>query len=87
MNRFGYGYLQRGEHTNSAFVFALNTRLYPQSANAFDSWGEALESAGQLRQALAAYQKAVALAAESNDENSTYYLANVKRLQGKVKGN
>ena len=40
-------------------MFRLNTDLYPRSANAFDSLGEALANAGRRDEAIKAYEKAL----------------------------
>ncbi|MCK0070215.1 beta-lactamase family protein [Kordiimonas laminariae] len=65
MNRLGYRFL-RGKHLESAIaVFRWNTELYPNSANTFDSLGEAYRTAGQQEKAIESYQKALALAPES----------------------
>jgi cytochrome c-type biogenesis protein CcmH/NrfG len=40
-------------------VLALNTRVYPGSANTFDSLGEALLAAGRRDAAIAAYRRAL----------------------------
>ena len=42
-------------------VFRANTRVYPRSANAWDSYGEALLLASQHKDAVAAYQRALEL--------------------------
>ncbi|MBL7794947.1 MAG: tetratricopeptide repeat protein [Saprospiraceae bacterium] len=61
INRAGYDLLN-GEKTDRALsVFQLNTRLFPHSANAWDSLGEANLQAGQTEKAVEFYQKAIAL--------------------------
>ena len=43
------------------FVFRRNTEIFPRSANAFDSYGEALARAEKKDDAIAAYRKALQL--------------------------
>ncbi len=61
INQAGYD-MMNGEKLDAAIsVFHLNTRLFPQSANAWDSLGEAHYRAGQVEKAVEFYRKAIAL--------------------------
>jgi CubicO group peptidase (beta-lactamase class C family) len=53
INDFGYSYLGEGELDKAIMIFKLNVKNFPESANAFDSLGEAY-----LAQAKLNYQKA-----------------------------
>jgi hypothetical protein len=59
INSLGYQLLAHGNLSKALVVFRLNTRMYPRSANAFDSMGEALLAAGKRQDAIAAYHRAV----------------------------
>ena len=59
INALGYRLLGEGKTGPAVDVLRLNTRVYPQSANAFDSLGEALLAAGKRVEAIAAYRHAV----------------------------
>jgi Peptidase family S41 len=59
INALGYRLLGSGSPAQSVLAFQLNTRLYPESANTFDSLGEALLAAGRREEAIAAYRNAV----------------------------
>lgn len=59
VNGLGYRLLGAGETAKAVQVFQLNTRVYPTSANTFDSLGEALLAAGRRDDAIAAYRHAV----------------------------
>jgi tetratricopeptide (TPR) repeat protein len=61
LNATGYAYIQRNLRDRAIVTFTLMTEAYPRSANAFDSYSEALEGAGQRADALAAAEKALAL--------------------------
>ena len=52
----------------SLLVFKYNTLTYASSANAFDSYGEALMQQGKLKQAAAQFDKAIELATAAKDE-------------------
>lgn len=62
INAMGYQLLYKEKNVKLAIdLFAFNTRLFPQSANAFDSLAEAYWNDGQYEQAVSAYRKAIDL--------------------------
>lgn len=61
INRAGYDLLNAKRFDQSLFVFGMNTRLYPNSANAWDSFAEANWKAGKTDKAIEYYNKAIAL--------------------------
>ncbi len=63
-NGIGYGLLQRGETAKAIAVFRLNTELYPESANTYDSLAEATEASGDKTGAVALYKKALEVAGQ-----------------------
>ncbi|GAA4641467.1 hypothetical protein GCM10023115_00250 [Pontixanthobacter gangjinensis] len=79
INRLGYAYLGSGKLDESVAVFQLNTDLFAQSANAFDSLGEALEAQGDTAAALTALLKAQTLQPEN-----ARYAETVERLQSEM---
>jgi hypothetical protein len=66
-------------------IFKYNTVAYATSANAFDSYGEALLKQGKLKQAEEQFQKAIALATAANDastlNNSRNNLVKISQLK------
>ena len=61
VNTLGYNLLGGG-HTEAAIaVFRLNVEAYPESANTYDSLGEAYLGAGEYASALEKYKKSVEL--------------------------
>jgi len=64
LNQFGYGFLNRGSPDVAASVFQLNATAHPQSANAFDSLGDALLVSGDTAQAIQALEQVVELLPE-----------------------
>lgn len=60
-NGAGYDLLAKNQAESALFVFQLNTKLYPESANAWDSLAEAHWKAGKTDKAIEYYNKAIAL--------------------------
>jgi CubicO group peptidase (beta-lactamase class C family) len=57
LNMSGYEALLRGDLDLAIAVFRVNTQLYPDSANTYDSLGEALWAAGRREEAGQMYRK------------------------------
>jgi CubicO group peptidase (beta-lactamase class C family) len=68
-NQLGYGFLQEKDYPKAIAVFRLNTELHPDSANTYDSLGEALEKSGDTAGAIAMYKKCVEVAGKPGNEN------------------
>ena len=60
-NQNGYNLLNGGQLEPALYVFQLNTELFPDSANTWDSLGEACWKAGKKDNAVECYKKAIAL--------------------------
>ena len=61
LNALGYRLLAEKKLQEAVAVLRLNTQLYPHSANAFDSLGEALLATGDKREARASYRRSLKL--------------------------
>ena len=61
INGFGYSLLRRKQVNEAIEVLKLNVAAYPQSANVYDSLGEAYMVRGDKEKAIENYQKALAL--------------------------
>jgi D-alanyl-D-alanine-carboxypeptidase/D-alanyl-D-alanine-endopeptidase len=59
INFTGYRFLQTGRIPEALTIFELNTRAYPNSANVWDSYGEACLAAEDYQKALENYKKAL----------------------------
>lgn len=84
INNVGYRILGAEDYDGAIAVFRYNVELYPESANVYDSLGEAFENAGQLDEALANYSKAVANAAEFGDDRLDLFAANRDRVKAQL---
>lgn len=62
LNQYGYELLNVRRNDEAIAVFKANTVNHPQSQNVWDSLGEAYEKNNDKAQAIAAYDKALALA-------------------------
>jgi tetratricopeptide (TPR) repeat protein len=61
LNALGYRFIQAKEYRKAIRIFQLNAEAYPQSSNVYDSLGEAYMDDGNKAQAIANYQKSLAL--------------------------
>jgi tetratricopeptide (TPR) repeat protein len=61
VNTLGYALLNSHRIEPAITVFRANARVHPNSANAWDSLGEALAMAGRKDEAIASYRRAVAI--------------------------
>ena len=67
VNSVGYNFLSDQKTALARDVFALNTRLFPTSANAWDSLGEAQANLGDNKAAIGSYQRSLELNPNSNN--------------------
>jgi Tfp pilus assembly protein PilF len=66
-------------------AFKTNIERYPNSANVYDSLGEAYEKSGRHSLARENYQKAVEIGAKTNDPNLVVFKTNSKRMEAMAK--
>jgi CubicO group peptidase (beta-lactamase class C family) len=76
LNSYAYTLLRANHVTEAIQVFLLNTEIYPNSFNVFDSLADAYEKAGDKPRTLLNCQKALQL-----DPNNEYEKNRIKRLQ------
>lgn len=81
VNQLGYRHLGADQTETAIAVFRWNAEAYPDSANVYDSLGEALERGGKIEEALGMYEKASALAERGSHPNLGVYQANRDRLR------
>ncbi len=61
LNMLGYQLLFRSMNDEAIRIFQLNVEAYPQSANPYDSLGEAYAAVGDRERAIACYERALEL--------------------------
>jgi hypothetical protein len=61
INRLGYAFLQENDPSSAVVLFKLNTKAYPDSANAWDSLGDGYEAMHDIPNARMAYARSVEL--------------------------
>jgi len=61
LNRLGYYLLSRERADEAIVIFKLNVDNYPESANVYDSLGDAYRDAGRIEEAIASYRKVLKL--------------------------
>jgi len=76
VNSQGYSLLKTKEFKKAVDIFRINTLLYPESANAYDSLGEAYLAYGDKAKAKENYTKAVKL--NPNNESSAKILKSLE---------
>ena len=84
VNRLGYQALMQKNVPAALAFFRYNTSTYPESANVYDSLGDALEASGSLEDALASFTKAAELGQKSGDPNTKFFKANADRVRIKL---
>jgi len=61
INKLGYACLQEKDPSSAVVLFKLNTKAYPESANAWDSLGDGYEATNDIQDARMAYARSVEL--------------------------
>jgi pimeloyl-ACP methyl ester carboxylesterase len=77
LNTLGYSFLGNAELDQALEIFKLTTILFPDSFNAYDSYGEALLKANRKAEAIEMYEKSIVLNPEN--ENGKTVLRKLKQ--------
>jgi predicted alpha/beta superfamily hydrolase len=81
LNIIGYRLMQSEQTDKAIEVFEYNVELYPNSANVYDSFAEALEKSGMIKEAAENYELAVKIGKKINDPNLNIYERNLARVE------
>jgi len=81
LNNFGYEVLKNNDISGALAVFKLNTEVFPEAANAWDSLAETYMKSGDLKQAKAYYEKSLAL--DPQNHNAQAMLKKIAEGEGK----
>ena len=81
LNAYGYQLLNAGDHAGAIEILTLNTTRFPNSANAWDSLGEAYFTKGDKKNAITYFRKSLAMNPPANVKaNSEKYLKQLGAL-------
>ena len=69
INTFGYALVAEKKLNDALEIFILNTKIYPNNANAFDSLGECLLLIGRKEEGINAYKKSLELNSKNKNAN------------------
>jgi hypothetical protein len=81
INLLGYQYINEKNYDEAIKVFKQNVKRYPESANVYDSLGEAYEYSGKLTEAEKNYAKAVELGEQQKHAFLETFKVNLNRIQ------
>src|SRR5688572_9561433 len=82
INQAGYDLLNSKQLDQALYVFDLNTKLYPKSANTWDSFAEANWKANKIEKAVEYYNKAIELDPNGvTGDNSRRMLEQIKKAK------
>ena len=82
INQAGYDLLNSKQLDQSLYVFDLNTKLFPKSANTWDSYAEANWKANKIEKAVEYYNKAIALDPSGpTGDNARQMLEQIKKAK------
>src|SRR6266851_8838660 len=76
LNVFGYDLLEKKDFAGAIQIFKLNTELFPESANVWDSLAEGYMKSGDLKKAQETYEKVLVL--DPANENAKEMLKKIK---------
>ena len=77
LNDWGYSLMESEELEKALEVFKLNTILFPDSWNVYDSYGEALMKSNRKEESIEMYEKSIAMNPEN--ENGKEMLLKIKQ--------
>ena len=61
INTFGYALMRQGDNEEALTIFQLNMKLYPNSWNTYDSYGDLLLKLDRKEEAIVAFEKSLEL--------------------------
>lgn len=85
VNQIGYQHLFAEQIDQAIAVLKAQVERYPESANPYDSLGEAYERAGKLELAVPMYQKAAEIGKQRSEPNAALFQTNYERAAAKLK--
>ena len=77
INSFGYQLMGMGNEEGALKIFKMNTELFPEGYNTFDSYGECLVKMGEIEAGIVAYKKSLEL--NPDNENAKKVLEDLEK--------
>ncbi|MDG1277628.1 MAG: alpha/beta fold hydrolase [Algoriphagus sp.] len=81
LNMIGYSLMRSDLYMHALVLFEDNLKNHPNSANAYDSYGDGLFAVGRVQESLEAFQMAVQLGEEENHRDLGLFIKNLKRSE------
>ncbi len=85
INLFGYFFLRQKKFDKAIEVLTYNVKQHPDSANVYDSLGEAFEGKNDFKSAIINYAKAVKIGKKKSDGNLNVFIKNLQRVKAALK--
>ena len=83
INMMGYEFLGKNQLNQAEAIFESNTKLFPNSANVYDSYAEALGLNSKTEQSIINYKKAVDTARKNENPQLEIFEANLRKATQK----
>jgi tetratricopeptide (TPR) repeat protein len=80
VNGMGYALLQSERAEEAVAVFELNTRVFPEAFNTWDSLGEGVAELGRYDEAIGHYERSLKLNPENT--NAVEMIERIREAQG-----
>jgi tetratricopeptide (TPR) repeat protein len=77
LNSIGYQLMGEEKNEDALKIFKLNTELYPDGFNTYDSYGECLVKLGKIKEGIVAYKKSLEL--NPNNDSAKKVLAEIEK--------
>ena len=84
LNALGYQLLDNERMDEALAVFEMNIAAYPNYANGWDSYADALVAEGRIADARDALVRAVQIAEETTDLNLAFYRSHLAQITGQL---
>jgi len=84
LNQLGYQYLNQNLTKDAITIFLRNIENHPNSANVYDSMGDACVAAGQYKNAIKNYARAIERGTVTADPNLQIYKNNLANVEKKL---
>jgi tetratricopeptide (TPR) repeat protein len=81
MNMIGYSLMRSDLYMHAFVLFEDNLKNHPNSANAYDSYGDGLFAMGRVQESLEAFRKAVELGEQESHSDLGLFIKNLKRSE------